>query len=65
MSAPTQIAHYRITGEGGMGAVCRGSDLKLNRDGDWQRFLIAEPVAEDGAEQPGIQLVLNWAEGLK
>src|SRR5436309_1914212 len=35
MTPPSQIAHYRITtklGEGGMGAVYRGTDIKLNRD---------------------------------
>src|SRR5499427_9048472 len=35
MSPQSSIAHYRITsklGEGGMGAVYRGTDTKLNRD---------------------------------
>jgi serine/threonine protein kinase len=35
MSPQQQIAHYRIStkiGEGGMGAVYRASDTKLNRD---------------------------------
>jgi serine/threonine-protein kinase len=35
MTAPSQIAHYKVTGkldEGGMGAVDRATDTRLNRD---------------------------------
>jgi serine/threonine-protein kinase len=35
MTAPSRIAHYNVTGkldEGGMGAVYRATDTRLNRD---------------------------------
>ena len=39
------------------------NSLAVSADG--RRFLFAEPVKATEAEQPGIQVVLNWAAGLK
>jgi serine/threonine protein kinase len=66
MTPPFQIAHHRITsklGEGGMGAVYRATDSKLNRDVVLgERVPRTSSVRHSCRSGPICGLLFHWAE---